>query len=238
MEDESEVIRNVLVVDSEREDINSSRIIQDKASGVREKRKIIENILGKYSDIDSPKVIQGIASEDRVNLMEIDIDSSSESIKHDKEFLLHSKIELSNESNTNLIQSDINCIELFSSILDTSQTFNIYKFLIKDEAINILHGILPEKFKLLGLYGDTDVIINFMKQFFNKELPEIRVTEGIYLFYSPLQIKGALVYFTNDEMLYKSRPIKTSSRLTTIIRVMSDLCYKSIACISSELLDN
>ncbi|OMJ65087.1 hypothetical protein SteCoe_39381 [Stentor coeruleus] len=142
------------------------------------------------------------------------------------------------DSENEFQESEINCIKLFKLILDTSQSFKIFKFILHEETVQKISNMLPENFRLIGVYGDTNVILEFIEKIFQKKLPEFRIKEGIYFFQDRIEKNGILAYFTKDSSIYNVRPIKTSTRITNIVRILSDLCFKIVACISNEMIEN
>jgi hypothetical protein len=145
---------------------------------------------------------------------------------------------VSEELTDEIPTSDVVCVDIFHIILDTAQSFKIYKLLVNEERVQEISNILPEQLYLIGLYGITEVIVSFLQKYFSKEIPIYQWKEGIYLFYDLASGKGALAYITQDENIFTVRPIKTQSRLTNIIRILSDMCIKVVACISENLCEN
>ena len=136
------------------------------------------------------------------------------------------------------VSSDIYCIEIFHSVFDTSQSFKIHKYLVKEESIKALKDYLPENFKIVSFYGIAEVIKDCLNKIFETDIPVFPSTEGIYLFYSPTGKVGALVFITENEEIYKLKPIKSSSPFVTIIRTLTDLSFKIVACLSEDIIEN
>ena len=155
-------------------------------------------------------------------------------VEETEEFKETKEIEVQEEINP----TDILCFKLFSNVLDTAQSTKIYKFLSHNEPFEILEKQLHDEFKIIGLYGETQTIFNFLEKLFGKELPKVIINEGIYLYYDICAKKAAIVFFTNDASIYKNKPISTSNRANTIVRILSDLCLKIVACIPNDIIEN
>ena len=92
-----------------------------------------------------------------------------------------------NEAEEFEVQDDVNptdilCFKLFSNVLDTAQSTKIYKFLSHNEPFEILEKQLHDEFKIIGLYGETQTIFNFLEKLFDKPVPKDEISEGIYMY--------------------------------------------------------
>ena len=148
-----------------------------------------------------------------------------------------------NEAEEFEVQDDVNptdilCFKLFSNVLDTAQSTKIYKFLSHNEAFEILEKQLHDEFKIIGLYGETQTIFNFLEKLFDKPVPKDEISEGIYMYYDVHAQKAAIVFFCIDISIYQIKPIQTSNRANTIVRILSDLCLKIVACIPNDIIEN
>ena len=136
------------------------------------------------------------------------------------------------------VSSEIYCIEIFHSVLDTSQSFKIHKLLVKEESIKTLKECLPKNLKIVSLYGMANVIMDCLNKAFETKIKNFPTTEGIYLFYNPVKKRGALTFITENEDFYRSKSTMSSNPFVTIIRTLTDLSFKIIACLSDDIIGN
>ena len=159
--------------------------------------------------------------------------------KIQKDFQQSDKIIGNQESSkvSEVENSNILCIQIFHSIIDTSQSYKISKYLVKEDSINEIKQLLPEVFNLVCIYGIKSEIKEYLTKAFEENLPIFPYEEGIYLYYSRSKDSGAIAFITESDDLYTHKPIKLSSRLVPLIRILTDLSCKIIACLSSDIAD-
>lgn len=213
------------------------KVFEDESNHIKKSESDQEAITASRNQVESKRII---SVEKSIDLL----DQKESSIKFDKEkdselevSLKPAAIKKDLKDESEELKSEIICIELFESILDTAQSFKIFKFVLREETVQTLSSMLPEKFKIIGAYGDTNTILFFIEKLFQKKLPQFHIREGIFFFQDTINKTCVLAFFTEDTMLYSLRPIKTSCRITNIVKILSDLCYKIVACISGDIID-
>ena len=135
------------------------------------------------------------------------------------------------------IPTNIRILEIYHSIYDTSQSFKIHKYLIKEEALKEIKESCPEELKLIGIYGISSVMKQFLSLIFEEQITLFPQKEGLYLFYNPVSALGVFAFITPNEEMYTKSPIESSNRFVVIIRILTDLCTKIIACISEDIIE-
>jgi len=133
--------------------------------------------------------------------------------------------------------NEVKILEIFHTVIDTSYSFRIHKNLISDLALKKLKQNCPNVIKLVAIYGISSVMKKFLNLVFEEEVAIFPESEGVYLFYNPTKLTGVIAFITPDEELFKNGPIKSSNRFVVIIRILTDLCQKIVACISEEIIE-
>ena len=135
--------------------------------------------------------------------------------------------------------NDLVFIDLFYPEIDTSESFRIRKILLKEESIQKLKTELAEKNNIVGVYGISSEIKIYLQNAFNCYIPTFPSREGIYFYYNRKIDCGALVFIAGNEEEYSIKPINSSTcTFITIIRILTDLSYTIVACLSQNLYDN
>lgn len=135
------------------------------------------------------------------------------------------------------IPSDTVCTLIFHPVYDTSQTYIIRKYLLKEQAIKSLETNCPDNIKIIAIYGISTVMKKFIDSIFKSKVPKFPETEGVYLYSSIKKQIGVLVFNTPDEERYMNDSNQSSDRFVTIIRILTDLSQVIVACISNEMIE-
>lgn len=152
------------------------------------------------------------------------------------------------------IEADIKCIMLINSVEDTSQNSKIQKYLLEDSSILTIKELGEQNIKMVALYGISSVMKKFIKAFFGQKVPKLPKAEGVYLYYRQEELKstaknnsgndkqkiirGIIAFNTPNENQYMGNLNACPKRFVTIVRILSDLCFNIVACISEEMIQN
>lgn len=137
-----------------------------------------------------------------------------------------------------VLTSDMRVLEIFYKVCDVSQSFKLDKYLIKESSIDQMIENCPVSMKVIAIYGISSVMKKFLSLVFEEQITLFPETEGIYLFYNSKKSIGVFAYITPNEEIYLERPMKSSNSSIVIIRTLTDLSQKIVACISEEMIEN
>lgn len=131
----------------------------------------------------------------------------------------------------------INANKLMSEIFETSKTYKIQKFFKKNSILNELKESLSSDIFLVGIKGTSFAMKKLLNLSFKEMASDLPDSEGIYLFLNQKKTIGLFAFITPEEEDCKKRLAKSSSSLIDVIKILSDLCQKIVACPSNELID-
>ena len=130
---------------------------------------------------------------------------------------------------------DVRPYELIECFADYSQSYRIMKNTLNLENTRLLSKELCENFNLIALYGDEDYCRIALGTYFNSQLiKKLDVSEGVAMYYCARNQRAALHYKSNDQDLFKDRPVSHSHRSITVVRILSDISPLVICFLSSQ----